>query len=69
MRRGGGEGSDGGERPLVEGLQAHDPAVKSMPDQFSAIQLCASPLEAVRNADALVIATEWTDYRAVDIQE
>lgn len=29
MRRGGGEGSDGGERSLVEGLQAHDPAART----------------------------------------
>ena len=50
-------------------VQAHDPAVKSMPDQFAAIRLCASPLEAVRDADALVVATEWPDYRAVAIGE
>lgn len=29
MRRGGGDGSDGGERHLVEGLQAHDPAART----------------------------------------
>ena len=50
-------------------VQAHDPAVKSLPEQLSALQLCASPLEAVRDADALVVATEWPDYRTVAINE
>lgn len=50
-------------------VQAHDPAVKSLPDQFAAIHLFASPIETVRDADALVVATEWPDYRAVAIRE
>lgn len=51
------------------GVQAHDPVVKSLPDQFAAIRLCASPLEAARDADALVVATEWPDYRAIVMLE
>ncbi len=50
-------------------VRAHDPAVKNLPDQLAAIQLCTSPLEAVRNADALVVATEWPDYRAVAVND
>jgi UDPglucose 6-dehydrogenase len=50
-------------------VQAHDPAVKSLPNHFATIHLCDSPLEAVRDADALVVATEWPDYRAVPISE
>lgn len=50
-------------------VQAHDPAVKSLPDQFAAIRLCTSPLEAARDADALIVATEWPDYRTVAINE
>jgi len=46
-------------------VQAHDPAVKSLPEQLTKIHLCASPIEAVRNADALIVATEWPDYRTV----
>jgi UDPglucose 6-dehydrogenase len=46
-------------------VQAHDPAVKELPVQYAGIQLCSSPLEAAREADALVIATEWPDYRSV----
>ena len=50
-------------------VKAHDPAVKSLPKQFAAIHLCSSPLEAAESADALVVATEWPDYRSVSLQE
>ena len=50
-------------------VQAHDPAVKELPDQFASIHLCDSPIGALHNADALVVATEWADYRAVPPQE
>jgi len=46
-------------------VKAHDPAVKSLPISYAAVQLCASPLEAAREADALVVATEWPDYRTL----
>ncbi len=45
-------------------VKAHDPAVKSLPSDLP-IELCASPSEAARNADAIVVATEWPDYRAL----
>ncbi len=48
-------------------VQAHDPAVKNIPEPYTAIALFSSPLEAAHDADALVIATEWPDYRAVSI--
>jgi UDPglucose 6-dehydrogenase len=50
-------------------VQAHDPVVKNLPEQYATINLCASPLEAAQDADALVVATEWPDYRAVSMQE
>jgi len=50
-------------------VQAYDPAVKSLPDPLAAIKLCSSPIEAVRGADALVVATEWPDFRAVVTDE
>ena len=43
-------------------VRAHDPAVKSLPDDDIAT-LCRTASEAVRDADALVIATEWPEYR------
>ena len=50
-------------------VQAHDPAVKSLPDQFARIHLCVSPIDAVHDADALIVATEWSEYRSVLIPE
>lgn len=50
-------------------VQAHDPAVKNLPEQLAAVRLCASPMEAAQGADALVIATEWPDYRIVSMPE
>lgn len=50
-------------------MQAHDPLIKQLPEQYSAIRLCSSPLESAQNADALVIATEWPDYRAISMPE
>jgi UDPglucose 6-dehydrogenase len=47
-------------------VQAHDPAVSRIPDDVP-VALCASPADALRGADALVVATEWPDYRAATI--
>lgn len=61
--------------PLVTGLldmgakvRAHDPvgmeqAKKELPD----IEYCDDPYECVRGADAMVIVTEWVQYRALDL--
>ncbi|NTU56995.1 MAG: UDP-glucose/GDP-mannose dehydrogenase family protein [Anaerolineales bacterium] len=48
-------------------VRAHDPAVKKLPEEFKQLPLAASALEAVQKADALVIATEWPEYRQVDM--
>jgi UDPglucose 6-dehydrogenase len=52
----------------AEGAQvrAHDPAVSRIPDGVP-VTLCASPADALRGADALVVATEWPDYRSATI--
>jgi UDPglucose 6-dehydrogenase len=48
-------------------VQAHDPAVKTLPSELrDKIELCASASDALRSADALVVATEWPDYREID---
>jgi UDPglucose 6-dehydrogenase len=44
---------------------AHDPAVQGFHPMI-ACEIVDTPLEAVSNADALVIATEWPEFRAVD---
>lgn len=45
-------------------VRAHDPAVKSLPDELT-IELCASAADAARDADAVVVATEWPEYRSL----
>jgi UDPglucose 6-dehydrogenase len=47
-------------------VRAHDPAVKALPDDGIGT-LCRTPSEAVEDADALVIATEWPEYRSESI--
>jgi UDPglucose 6-dehydrogenase len=47
-------------------VRAHDPAVKSIPADLP-ITLCSSAAEAARGAEALVVATEWPEYRSADV--
>jgi len=45
-------------------VRAFDPAVKSLPRELSTkITLCARWNEAVQRADAVVVATEWPEFR------
>ncbi len=51
-------------------VRVHDP--KGMPNAralLDGVTWCDTPLEAVRDADALVITTEWDIYRAMDLAE
>jgi len=48
-------------------VQAHDPAVKALPPELSdKMGLYPSAHDALSDAEALVVATEWPDYRAID---
>ncbi|HEY3056473.1 MAG TPA: nucleotide sugar dehydrogenase [Thermoanaerobaculia bacterium] len=47
-------------------VQAHDPVVKSIPADLP-VMLCSSPAGAVDGADALVVATEWPEYRHAEV--
>ena len=61
--------------PLVTGLldmgakvRAHDPvgmeqARKELPD----IEYCDDPYDCVKGADAMVVVTEWVQYRTLDL--
>ena len=45
-------------------VRVHDPAVSELPAHWaSRVHRCATPLEAVEDAAALIIATEWPIYR------
>jgi UDPglucose 6-dehydrogenase len=51
-------------------IRAHDPAVKKLPEGLaSSVTLCATPGEAMEGAEALVIATEWPEYRNLGAEE
>ncbi len=55
---------------LEEGslVRAHDPeAVSTFKQVFPNLQYPATSYEAAENADALVITTEWNEYRALDM--
>ena len=45
-------------------MAAHDPSIQVLPEAMRhRITLARTPIEAARGARALVIATEWPDYR------
>jgi UDPglucose 6-dehydrogenase len=45
-------------------VRAFDPAVKSLPEELRAqITICKSAIETLEDSEAVVIATEWTDFR------
>jgi UDPglucose 6-dehydrogenase len=47
-------------------VQAHDPAVRALPpDAPAGIELAVSALEALADAELLVLATAWPEYRGV----
>jgi len=50
-------------------IRAHDPqamaeAVKLLPE----VRYCSNPYEACEQADAVVLMTEWNEYRALDLE-
>jgi UDPglucose 6-dehydrogenase len=56
---------------LAEGasVRAHDPVVSALPsDLATKIELCDTPLEAVRDAEVLVVCTPWPDYLEVPVE-
>jgi UDPglucose 6-dehydrogenase len=51
-------------------VRAHDPAVHELPPELAAeIELCATPLQALADADALVLCTAWPLYLEVPVTE
>jgi UDPglucose 6-dehydrogenase len=47
-------------------VRVHDPAVTALPDSLACVVRASTPLDAARAADALVVATEWPEYRSID---
>ena len=49
-------------------VRAHDPAVKQLPDDLSAITLFPTPEEAAQSSDALIVMTGWPEYQKINIE-
>jgi UDPglucose 6-dehydrogenase len=48
-------------------IQAYDPqAMERMKTVFPSLHYCADPHEAAENAEALMIVTEWPEFRSLD---
>jgi UDPglucose 6-dehydrogenase len=49
-------------------LQVHDPAAEALPSEWAGrVRRTADPVEALANAQALVVATEWPEYRQIPL--
>jgi len=44
-------------------------ALDLTPEQLAAVQFCASPMETLPQADALIIVTEWKAFRSPDFEQ
>ncbi|MBV9173129.1 MAG: hypothetical protein JOZ81_23945 [Chloroflexi bacterium] len=57
-------------RSLVDrgvAVQAYDPAVHRLPDELSDVRLTHSLADVLDNADVAVLATEWPEFKALDV--
>jgi len=62
---------------IVEGIlqkggkiQAHDPqAMDNFEKVYSQVQYCHSEFDALKGADALVLVTEWNEYRNLNLEK
>ena len=51
-------------------VRAYDPAAtENMKKLFADIDYCTSPYEAVANADACIVLTEWPEFKALDLEK
>ncbi len=51
-------------------VQAHDPkAMDNFSKLFPDIMYCHTAYDAVKNADAIMILTEWNEYRGLDLEK
>ena len=47
-------------------VSAYDPVVKRLPEELAAVRLATDVYDAVRRADAVVLTTEWPEFRDID---
>lgn len=55
---------------LAVRVRAYDPAIKQLPpDLEGTLELAESPLDLARDAEALVLVTEWAEFADLDLSE
>jgi UDPglucose 6-dehydrogenase len=56
------------QRLLAAGavVSAFDPVIKSLPQEFASIRLAGDAYEAADRVDAVVLTTEWPEFRLLD---
>jgi UDPglucose 6-dehydrogenase len=47
-------------------VSAFDPVVKALPEEFGAVRLTRDAYDAADRADAVVVTTEWPEFRLID---
>jgi len=47
-------------------VSAFDPVVKTLPGEFEAVRVADDVYSAAARADAVVLATEWPEFRLID---
>jgi UDPglucose 6-dehydrogenase len=50
-------------------VRVHDPMVVDLPAHWHEVTRCRDPLEAIRGADALVLATGWPMYASISAKQ
>jgi UDPglucose 6-dehydrogenase len=50
-------------------VSAFDPSVQSIDSELDGVSICQSSLEAVKNAEVLLVLTEWHDFSIVSPNE
>lgn len=50
-------------------VSAFDPVIKTLPHEYRAIRLANDVYEAADRVDAVVVTTEWPEFRLIDAQE
>ncbi|HZR21919.1 MAG TPA: nucleotide sugar dehydrogenase [Verrucomicrobiae bacterium] len=50
-------------------IRAADPIVKNLSQDLSNVTLISNPIDAIRGADAVVVCTEWPEFRRVNWPE
>ena len=58
-------------RLLIVGavVSAFDPVIKSLPKEFAAVRLTRDVYDAAHRVDAVVVATEWPEFKLIDPAE